>query len=180
MDTRKFDTLTKSLATGTSRRSVIGGLFGGAFGITGLSRAAAGPAPKVDICHYDADNDVFFMINVSSNSLSGHLGHGDFEPADLACDTDQQVAESGCSCECTDPVESCAAHMQFSDSGCSCVCHVYETEEPQCYWMENYTGDSCWLPTSYDEAQCFALNSCGEGGGQSGGGCYMWATTTAP
>lgn len=87
MDTRKFDTLTKSLATGTSRRSVIGGLFGGAFGITGLSRAAAGPAPKVDICHYDEDTGTYHLISVSGNALKAHEAHGDHLAVDGSCGT---------------------------------------------------------------------------------------------
>lgn len=177
MDSKRFDGMAKSLAIGKSRRSVIGGLFGGALAITGLSRASAAPASKVDICHYDADNDVFFRINVSSNSLSGHLGHGDFKASDLWCDTDQQIAEGGCSCECINPVDSCPRYTQLSESGCSCTCPVLTSEEPRCYWMETSSGSSCWTTDYADgltEAQCSARNAgCG-----LGGACYGWGTTT--
>lgn len=77
MDTRKFDALAKTLATGTSRRSVIGGMFGGALAITGLSRAAGKPAGKVDICHYDDETGLFHLINVSMNAYDAHMAHGD-------------------------------------------------------------------------------------------------------
>jgi hypothetical protein len=46
-----------------------------------------------------------------------------------------------------------------------------------CYWMENYSGNYCWLPredvTSVE--QCFALDSCSGGQGLSLGGCYQWS-----
>lgn len=47
-----------------------------------------------------------------------------------------------------------------------------------CYWMENY-GNFDWVKApqgTMNKMQCFNLNSCGEGGGKSGGGCYKWAT----
>jgi hypothetical protein len=36
-----------------------------------------GPKPKVDVCHYDADNDSWHVINISENALPAHLAHGD-------------------------------------------------------------------------------------------------------
>jgi hypothetical protein len=49
----------------------------------------------------------------------------------------------------------------------------------QCYWMENSSGQFYWVPAPQTPApsksQCYQLNSCGDGGGQSGGGCYKWA-----
>ncbi|WP_216607894.1 hypothetical protein [Vibrio sp. RE88] len=47
-----------------------------------------------------------------------------------------------------------------------------------CYWMENYDNFS-WVPAPQGELskqQCYELNSCGDGGKQSGGGCYKWAS----
>ena len=179
MDTQKFDALVKNLASGASRRSVIGGLFGGALGISGLSRAAGAPADKVDICHYDDETGLFHLINVSGNALDAHINHGDHRFGEFPCDSDQTLGEDGCSCVCTSDPGVCEYHQQLSENGCSCICAVYESPEGACYWMENYTGDFCWLPTAWDEGQCFQMNSCGDGGGQSGGGCYAWLTTTA-
>ncbi len=34
------------------------------------------PAPKVDVCHRTGNGD-FHLINISSNALNAHLGHGD-------------------------------------------------------------------------------------------------------
>lgn len=156
MDTRKFDAFSKSLATSASRRSVIGGLFGGALAMAGLSRAAGAPAEKVEICHLDEETGLFHMINVSGNAYDAHMAHGDFPAGKVACED----------------------HQQVSDEGCSCVCKVYETEKPQCYWLSDSTN--CWIPTGASSAEdCMFLDSCGpSGGGGSGGGCYAWGTTT--
>lgn len=155
MDTQKFDAIAKSLAAGKSRRSVIGGLFGGAFAMAGLSRVAAAPMEKVDICHYDEETSSYHVINVSGNALNAHMAHGDYPAGEVAC----------------------MSHQQASDEGCSCVCKVYETEQPRCYWMETFTGDYCWIPEfaeGLNEEQCAAANSgCG-----FGGACYGWGTST--
>lgn len=51
----------------------------------------------------------------------------------------------------------------------------------QCYWMENYSGRFEWVPANpvyqktLNKLECYSLDSCDGGGGQSGGGCYKWA-----
>ena len=46
----------------------------------------------------------------------------------------------------------------------------------QCYWMENTSGNFCWVPRPGVSFQnCYALDSCDGGLGHSGGGCYKWA-----
>ncbi|OED38156.1 hypothetical protein AB833_20985 [Chromatiales bacterium (ex Bugula neritina AB1)] len=48
----------------------------------------------------------------------------------------------------------------------------------QCYWMENSSGNYCWVKSPSgvgDINSCKALDSCNGGGGASGGGCYKWA-----
>ena len=50
----------------------------------------------------------------------------------------------------------------------------------KCFWMENYTGNYTWVDAPYgnvDKEECYALDSCDGGLGQSGGGCYKWAIT---
>jgi len=42
--------------------------------------AVAAPAEKIDICHYDADTDLFKLINISGNAFDRHMAHGDGEP----------------------------------------------------------------------------------------------------
>lgn len=51
-----------------------------------------------------------------------------------------------------------------------------------CYWMENASGRFEWVPAEVGGMyrgegyeQCFALDSCDGGQGQSAGGCYKWA-----
>lgn len=46
-----------------------------------------------------------------------------------------------------------------------------------CYWMENTSGNYCWVPSPWTPSfqDCFAADSCDGGLGQSGGGCYKWA-----
>ncbi|ANK79523.1 MAG: hypothetical protein TEF_00990 [Rhizobiales bacterium NRL2] len=60
------------------------------------------------------------------------------------------------------------------------ACRVYTGT--QCYWMENTSGNWCYVPSTIFKAEtpkrCFELNSCGEGGGQSGGGCYKWSDSS--
>jgi len=55
--------------------------------------------------------------------------------------------------------------------------------KPQCFWMENYSGNFKWVPaeTIYHrmltKQECFELDSCDGGLGKSSGGCYKWATS---
>lgn len=37
---------------------------------------------KVDLCHYDADNDSWVTISVNENALQAHLNHGDVQLVD--------------------------------------------------------------------------------------------------
>ncbi len=50
-------------------------------------------------------------------------------------------------------------------------------QSASCYWMQNSAGFA-WVDAPQGELtkqQCYNLNSCGDGGNQSGGGCYKWA-----
>jgi hypothetical protein len=53
-----------------------------------------------------------------------------------------------------------------------------------CYWMENYSGNYCWVPApgwigaSGTIQDCKMLDSCSGGGGMSAGGCYKWANAS--
>ncbi|WP_159397669.1 hypothetical protein [Sorangium cellulosum] len=46
--------------------------------------------------------------------------------------------------------------------------------------MENTSGNYCWVPASWAGSvdDCYALDSCDGGLGQSGGGCYKWADSS--
>ena len=70
-----------------------------------------------------------------------------------------------------------ALHGDDDDDVPPSDCEVFEG--PGCYWMENLSGNYCWVPApqgDVDFDRCMALDACGEGGGgQSGGGCYKWS-----
>jgi hypothetical protein len=42
-----------------------------------VTPVSAAPAPKVDVCHYDAAADAYHLINVSENAYQAHFDHGD-------------------------------------------------------------------------------------------------------
>jgi hypothetical protein len=49
----------------------------------------------------------------------------------------------------------------------------------KCFWMENTSGTYTWTEAAGapNRNDCFRLDSCNGGKGQSGGGCYKWAAT---
>ena len=54
--------------------------------------------------------------------------------------------------------------------------HPFQQKAPlACYWLSN-EGQG-WVQRDDLETKqaCFQMNSCGPGGGESGGGCYKWA-----
>ena len=81
LEPKRFDDLSKGLATATSRRTLVkglgGGILGGALALAGLNRAGA-KADKVGICHHtDSASSPIVQISVASNSVPEHLAHGD-------------------------------------------------------------------------------------------------------
>jgi len=55
------------------------------------------------------------------------------------------------------------------------ACASLHPHSSACYWMTH--DGSQWISVSEvaTKKQCFALDSCSGGQGQSGGGCYKWA-----
>lgn len=114
MDNQKFDGITKALATGTSRRSVVRGIFGGALAAAGLSRVNAAPMEKVVICHYDADTGLYHSISVSGNAYDAHVAHGDL----LSCGAGYELNGETCTCE---PIYFCEVLNGPCGEGGRCV-----------------------------------------------------------
>ncbi len=63
--------------------------FLAAAGVLFLSSSAlAAPQPKIDVCHVSGGSGNVLILNVNTNALGGHLGHGDWLPIEFFGDTD--------------------------------------------------------------------------------------------
>ncbi len=80
------------------------------------------PAPKIDVCHYDAENDIWEVINISENAWSAHEGHGDVQLIDE--DGDGWVTSEN---ECGLPVDCDDTDAELTDN-CSTSCVEGEVE----------------------------------------------------
>jgi hypothetical protein len=116
MDTRRFDDLSRSLATGSSRRSLLRGLLGGAAALAGLGAGstAAAPKGKVDVCHYDADSGTYHKININRNAYDAHIAHGDL----VTCEGNRRLDMETCSCVCAET--ECDTGSTFNPATCAC------------------------------------------------------------
>jgi hypothetical protein len=91
LDKNGFDDLTRKVAQGVSRRTLLRGLIGGgAAAVVGVKATStlAQNAGKVDICHA-LGNGGYNLISVNMNALEAHLAHGDIAPTEC---------ENGLSC----------------------------------------------------------------------------------
>lgn len=114
MESQRFDSLTRMMASGASRRTVLRGALGGALAAVGLrSVAGAAPAAKVDICH-QTGNGTYRHINVSVNALDAHIAHGDFTD----CEGNFEVDFDSCTCVCG--LTSCGTGSELNTDTCEC------------------------------------------------------------
>jgi hypothetical protein len=141
MDGRNFDDLTRRLAKGTNRRSLLKGLIGGGAAMVAAKGSGAlaqrGPAEKVNVCHYDDELGYRVVLNINGNALDAHVNHGDWQVYDdTVCCPDSDCQPEGwengycdqgiCECvknECngacgTDVPDGCGG---FLDCGPCCV-----------------------------------------------------------
>jgi hypothetical protein len=164
MDPQKFDGISRALASGTSRRSVLRGLLGtamgGALGLVGVTKGSTQPG-KVGICHVtDSSTNPMVYIQVSTNALATHAAHGDLTSCpgagyidpesctcacDLECEGNFEVDEGSCACVCN---LTCEGNFDLDAATCTCVCNEvcegnYEVDEETC---------SCFCPV--DEIVC--------------------------
>ncbi len=110
MDGRNFDDLTRRLAAGSTRRSVVRGLAGGMAaiaGVAGFARADAKDQAKVTICHKPG-TPAQKTKEVPASAVDGHLGHGDYlgeckecpKECPGKCDKDGKCPKEQCPKEC--------------------------------------------------------------------------------
>ena len=110
MDGRNFDDLTRRLAAGSTRRSVVRGLAGGLAaiaGVAGFARADAKDQAKVTICHKPG-TPAQKTKEVPASAVDGHLGHGDYlgeckecpKECPGKCDKDGKCPKEQCPKEC--------------------------------------------------------------------------------
>jgi hypothetical protein len=118
MDGRGFDDVTRRLASGVSRRQMLRGLAGGAFGMLALGKTVkvAAGAEKVTICHKPG-TPAERTLSVASSAVAAHLAHGDVEGpcaapdpcADVVCSEvangTSQCVEGQCQLTCNDGYE---------------------------------------------------------------------------
>ena len=79
------------------------------------------PAPKIDVCHYDAENDSWHVITISQNAWPAHEGHGDVILIDE--DVDGYVTQDN---ECM-PTDCDDTDAELTDN-CSTSCVEGELE----------------------------------------------------
>ncbi len=98
------------------------------------------PTPKIDVCHYDAENNSWHVINISGNAWPDHQGHGDVRLDDRdgdgyvpnnACDYGQQgdcddndaAVNPGAEEVCDNSIDDdCDGDVDEADSDCSTSC----------------------------------------------------------
>ena len=105
------------------------------------------PQPKVDVCHYDTDNDSWHVININQNALQAHLIHGDVLLEDADGDgwveNDNECVPGG---DCNDGDASVNPRaMEVCDDGIDNDCdELVDCDDTDCEEDEVCASACCW------------------------------------
>lgn len=171
MDTRKFDDLTRTLALGKSRRSVIKGLFGGVVGgIAIAGRPAYGALAGIEAdCTVDTDCDMGMCCAGTCRDIECCIDNPDpnstcpegtscFEgfcdPIVLGCGNDDECAGDEICCEgvCAaieccigdaDPNARCPEGTTCFEGQCDLICDIAGCDDGQCCCNDGGCSSDC-------------------------------------
>lgn len=119
------------------------------------SATTRAPKPKIDVCHYDADNDTWEVISVNQNAVAAHQGHGD--AVDMDGDGFFDIA-NGCSdTDCDDTNE--AIYPGAEDIPCNgidenCDVEDSEFELQRWYLINDADADEFYVVTETFDGTC--------------------------
>ena len=105
---------------------------------------------KIDVCHYDAENDSWHVINISANAWEGHEKHGDVRLDDV--DGDGFVPDNECGygnmgdCNDEDPsINPGAEDIPCDGIDQNCDGLDAEFENQDWYLVSDEDGDGYWI-----------------------------------
>jgi hypothetical protein len=194
MDGSRFDRITRTMATGTTRRGMVTMLAGGALAVLRTGDGFARES-TVGICHKTwAWSTDWRYITVSARDerkIQSHLEHGDTVNPDFDSDPNH-CGECGNACEapvnatafCSDGGCAWTCDSGYVQEGDACVvddpCPLYTSDTPLCYYLD-FAGPGlfCWRPYDNSYDFCHSQDSCAPGGGgASNGGCFKWTNNS--
>ncbi len=196
MDIRKFDDLTRSMAAGKSRRTVIKGLFGGVVGGIAIAGRPAYGALAQDTCEIDDDCETGICCGgVCANiqcciddedpnarcSEGTSCFEGYCDPIVLGCGSDDECASDEICCngvcaaiECCiddeDPNARCPEGTTCFEGYCDVVCEIAGCEDGDCCCDDGTCSSYCC------ETPVVVLPNTGSGSESEGG---AWVAAAA-
>lgn len=195
MDAQRFDDLTRTMASGATRRGVLRGLVGGMAAMLGL-RTVGGHAQqaKQPLCHFTGNpENPFEVIEVAEPAWETHFGHGDHPFIDCCLDADCLGAGETCggggtpgqcgapvSNTCQYPITTCEDFnaCQYGDPTCPGACGTF----PEfCRCLTTIEGDTfCFggeVP-GLEQAACESTSECQDA--STGAACVVLTCSSDP